>query len=61
MLYEVITFPGEEGEVWSVSRYDPEGGHIEFVRFLKDERVMRYNIVLRGDGPGKSELHWTKT
>lgn len=57
----ITNFPGEKGEVWVVSRYDPEGGHLEFVRFLGDERVIRYNIVLRGDGPGKSELRWTKT
>ena len=55
----VTNFPGEEGEVWVVSRYDPEGGFLEFVRFLKDERVIRYDISVRGDGDG-SELAWTK-
>jgi len=56
----VTNFPGEEGEVWTVSRYAPEDGALEFVRVLKDERVVRYNITVRGDGDGGSSLTWTK-
>jgi len=55
----VTHFPGEENEVWTVSRYEPPR-RIEFVRFLPAKRVMRYVITLEDDGPGATLLAWTK-
>ncbi len=55
----VTHFPGEEGEVWSVNRYEPHG-RIEFTRFLPGKRVMRYVITVEDDGAGGSNLVWTK-
>lgn len=44
-------------ETWVVSHYEKERG-IEFVRFTPDEKIIKLDIHLDGDGAGGTRLLW---
>jgi hypothetical protein len=44
-------FPGEEGRVWQVSRYEPPR-RIEFVTFVASSCTTRLNLTLEDDAQG---------
>jgi hypothetical protein len=52
----------EEGRerVWTVSRYEPEAGRIQFVQFVAGLAVIRLDIAL-APASGGCRAHWTYT
>ena len=58
----VFATPGEGGRetVWTVSRYEPEAGIIEFVAVEPAVRVMKLEIALYGEDEGTRAV-WRRT
>jgi hypothetical protein len=51
--------PGES--IWTVSRYEPANGRIEFVIVDATTCVQKLDIRVVEAGEGSSDVHWTRT
>lgn len=46
--------------IWTVSRYEPEAGRLQYVQFVSGLWVMRLDLALEATGQG-CVVHWTCT